>query len=72
MHTDITYCPMTVHLRICGFDCPGCSVSREERAKRVAKGEHPCDVYCGEDRYEDECGKRTGAYRCPAERDGVI
>ena len=27
-----------------------------------------CAVHCGPDRMPEECGKRTGAYPCPAER----
>lgn len=57
-----TYCPMTVHLVICGHDCPGCDLNYPER---LAAGEHPCDVGCGADRMPEECGKVTGNYACP-------
>ena len=28
-----------------------------------------CAVHCGPERMPEECGKRTGSYPCPAERD---
>ena len=40
---------------------------QRNRPNDIARGEHPCDVFCGTDRDPCECGKRTGAYHCPAD-----
>ena len=46
--SDITYCPLTIHLVPCGHDCPGC-----DAIKTPAR----CTEHCGGVWYPEECGK---------------
>jgi hypothetical protein len=61
--SEHSYCVMTVHLVLCGHDCPGCDNSKPAEV---------CTVNCNGVWYPEECGKRTATGSCPERASDLI